>query len=128
MYPSLPHLSQGAIFDDACLKGLNGFPDVVECSFVQSTVTELPFFASKDEEKIERLEITGIGDPFGLGLGFIYVRVTPKASISNAMVKKKTVIGKGSTVTGTDADLRTLSMEAAKEVVLLHPYVCMTMI
>lgn len=37
----------GAIFADACLKGLNGVPDVVECSFVQSTVTELPFFASK---------------------------------------------------------------------------------
>lgn len=37
----------GAIFADACLKGLNGVPDVVECSFVQSTVTDLPFFASK---------------------------------------------------------------------------------
>ncbi|KAA3471557.1 malate dehydrogenase, mitochondrial-like [Gossypium australe] len=37
----------GAIFADACLKGLNGVPDVVECSFVQSTVTNLPFFASK---------------------------------------------------------------------------------
>ncbi|KAL4313066.1 hypothetical protein GQ457_01G004020 [Hibiscus cannabinus] len=38
----------GAIFVDACLKGLNGVPDVVECSFVQLTpVTELPFFASK---------------------------------------------------------------------------------
>jgi hypothetical protein len=37
----------GAVFADACLKGLNGVPDIVECSFVQSTVTELPFFASK---------------------------------------------------------------------------------
>ncbi|CAL4909652.1 unnamed protein product [Urochloa decumbens] len=37
----------GAVFADACLKGLNGVPDVVECSYVQSTVTELPFFASK---------------------------------------------------------------------------------
>jgi hypothetical protein len=37
----------GAVFADACLKGLNGVPDVVECTFVQSTVTELPFFASK---------------------------------------------------------------------------------
>lgn len=36
-----------AVFADACLKGLNGVPDIVECSFVQSTVTELPFFASK---------------------------------------------------------------------------------
>jgi len=40
----------GALFADACLKGLNGVPDVVECSFVQSTVTELPFFASKVTE------------------------------------------------------------------------------
>ncbi|PHU07592.1 Malate dehydrogenase, mitochondrial [Capsicum chinense] len=37
----------GAIFANACLKGLNRVPDVVECSFVQSNVTELPFFASK---------------------------------------------------------------------------------
>lgn len=37
----------GAIFADACLKGLNGVPDVVECSFVHSNVTELPFFSSK---------------------------------------------------------------------------------
>ncbi|KAF9672657.1 hypothetical protein SADUNF_Sadunf11G0065900 [Salix dunnii] len=37
----------GAVFADACLKGLNGASDVVECSFVQSTITELPFFASK---------------------------------------------------------------------------------
>jgi len=37
----------GAVFADACLKGLNGVPDVVECSYVQSTVTELPFFSSK---------------------------------------------------------------------------------
>lgn len=46
----------GAIFADACLKGLNGVPDVVECSFVQSTVTELPFFSSKVNF------ITGNGD------------------------------------------------------------------
>lgn len=37
----------GALFANACLKGLNGEPNVVECSYVQSTVTELPFFASK---------------------------------------------------------------------------------
>jgi hypothetical protein len=37
----------GAVFADACLKGLNGVPDIVECTFVQSTVTGLPFFASK---------------------------------------------------------------------------------
>lgn len=37
----------GALFADACLKGLNGVPDVVESSYVQSNITELPFFASR---------------------------------------------------------------------------------
>ncbi|KAK8579261.1 hypothetical protein V6N13_142473 [Hibiscus sabdariffa] len=52
----------GAIFADACLKGLNGVPDVVECSFVQSTVTELPFFSSK-----VRLGKNGVEEVLGLG-------------------------------------------------------------
>ncbi|EES19985.1 malate dehydrogenase, mitochondrial [Sorghum bicolor] len=52
----------GAVFADACLKGLNGVPDVVECSFVQSTVTELPFFASK-----VRLGKNGVEEVLGLG-------------------------------------------------------------
>lgn len=43
----------GALFADACLKGLNGVPDVVECSFVQSSITELPFFASKVSERVK---------------------------------------------------------------------------
>ncbi|XP_009614597.1 transcription initiation factor TFIID subunit 1 isoform X1 [Nicotiana tomentosiformis] len=73
---------------------------------------------NQDRENIERLEITGVGDPSGRGLGFSYVRTTPKAPISNAISKKKTVVAKGSTVTGTDADLRRLSMEAAREVLL----------
>ncbi|KAL3515496.1 hypothetical protein ACH5RR_022398 [Cinchona calisaya] len=73
---------------------------------------------NQDRENIERLEITGVGDPSGRGLGFSFVRNTPKAPVSNAMVKKKAVVGKGSTVTGTDADLRRLSMEAAREVLL----------
>ena len=37
----------GALFADACLRGLNGEPNVVECSFVDSKVTELSFFASR---------------------------------------------------------------------------------
>ncbi|KAG8650399.1 transcription initiation factor TFIID subunit 1 isoform X2 [Manihot esculenta] len=74
---------------------------------------------SQDRENIERLEITGVGDPSGRGLGFSYVRAAPKAPVSNAMVKKKAAAGRGgSTVTGTDADLRRLSMEAAREVLL----------
>ncbi|KAJ0969401.1 hypothetical protein J5N97_022278 [Dioscorea zingiberensis] len=74
---------------------------------------------NQDRENIERLEITGVGDPSGRGLGFSYVRVTPKAPISGAMVKKKAAAARGgSTVTGTDADLRRLSMDAAREVLL----------
>eukprot|EP00268_Persea_americana_P020712 TRINITY_DN2079_c0_g1_i7.p1 TRINITY_DN2079_c0_g1~~TRINITY_DN2079_c0_g1_i7.p1 ORF type:complete len:352 (+),score=68.95 TRINITY_DN2079_c0_g1_i7:1232-2287(+) len=52
----------GAVFADACLKGLNGVPDIVECSFVQSSITELPFFASK-----VRLGKTGVEEVLGLG-------------------------------------------------------------
>ncbi|KAL9680493.1 hypothetical protein QQ045_018372 [Rhodiola kirilowii] len=74
---------------------------------------------NQDRDNIERLEITGVGDPSGRGLGFSYVRTAPKAPISNAAVKKKTTIPRGgTTVTGTDADLRRLSMEAAREVLL----------
>ncbi|KAL6570191.1 hypothetical protein OROMI_014705 [Orobanche minor] len=51
----------GAIFANACLKGLNGVPDVVECSFVQSSVTELPFYASK-----VRLGKNGVEEFLGL--------------------------------------------------------------
>ena len=43
----------------------------------------------QDRENIERLEITGVGDPSGRGLGFSYVRVAPKAPASNSMLKKK---------------------------------------
>ncbi|XP_006657187.1 transcription initiation factor TFIID subunit 1 isoform X2 [Oryza brachyantha] len=73
---------------------------------------------NQDKENIERLEITGVGDPSGRGLGFSYVRVTPKAPISNATHKKKSAAAKGTTVTGTDADLRRLSMDAARELLL----------
>jgi len=36
-----------AKFADACLRGLRGDAGLVECSYVASQVTELPFFASK---------------------------------------------------------------------------------
>ncbi|KAL1202440.1 Malate dehydrogenase 2 [Cardamine amara subsp. amara] len=52
----------GALFADACLRGLNGVPDVVECSFVQSTITDLPFFASK-----VRLGKNGVEEVLDLG-------------------------------------------------------------
>ena len=38
----------GALFADACLRGLNGEPDVEEFSYVESQVVpELPFFSSR---------------------------------------------------------------------------------
>jgi hypothetical protein len=75
------------------------------------------FTLFQGKENIERLEITGVGDPSGRGLGFSFVRTIPKAPMSSAMMKKKTTAGRGGpTVTGTDADLRRLSMEAAREV------------
>ncbi|XP_019445197.1 PREDICTED: transcription initiation factor TFIID subunit 1-like isoform X1 [Lupinus angustifolius] len=74
---------------------------------------------SQGKENIERMEITGVGDPSGRGMGFSYARAPPKAPVSSAMVKKKAPANRGgSTVTGTDADLRRLSMEAAREVLL----------
>lgn len=80
-------------------------------NFVASTL--------QGRECIERLEITGIGDPSGRGLGFSYLRVAPKPPISSALVKKKAAAARGgSAVTGTDADLRRLSMDAAREVLL----------
>ena len=52
----------GALFADACLRGLNGEAGVVECTFVESTVTAAPFFASK-----VRLGTQGVDEVMGLG-------------------------------------------------------------
>ncbi|KAG5007883.1 hypothetical protein GLYMA_09G215000v4 [Glycine max] len=83
----------------------------LSCNFVACT--------SQGKENIERMEITGVGDPSGRGMGFSYARAPPKAPVSSAMVKKKAAANRGgSTVTGTDADLRRLSMDAAREVLL----------
>jgi hypothetical protein len=35
-----------ALFADSCLRGLNGIP-TVECSYVDSSITDAPFFATK---------------------------------------------------------------------------------
>lgn len=51
-----------AKFADACLRGLRGDAGVVECSYVTSQVTELPFFATK-----VRLGRTGAEEIFPLG-------------------------------------------------------------
>lgn len=52
----------GAVFADACLRGLMGEKNVVECAFVASTVTELPYFASK-----VRIGTEGVAEVFGVG-------------------------------------------------------------
>ncbi|KAH7387750.1 hypothetical protein KP509_16G039200 [Ceratopteris richardii] len=52
----------GALFAESCLKGLNGEPGIVECTYVASTVTELPFFSSK-----VRLGKDGVEEVLGLG-------------------------------------------------------------
>ncbi|KAM1480395.1 hypothetical protein ACFX2I_027542 [Malus domestica] len=49
-------------FADACLRGLRGDAGVVECAFLASQVTELPFFASK-----VRLGRTGAEEIYPLG-------------------------------------------------------------
>lgn len=51
-----------AKFAEACLRGLRGDADIVECSFVDSQVTELPFFATK-----VRLGRGGVEEIFPLG-------------------------------------------------------------
>ncbi|KAH9606122.1 hypothetical protein KSS87_007264 [Heliosperma pusillum] len=78
------------------------------------------FVACIGQEKgnVERLEISGVGDPSGRGLGFSYVRLASKPPVTNALAKKKPVVARGSTVTGTDADLRRLSMDAARELLV----------
>ncbi|PRW61160.1 malate mitochondrial isoform B [Chlorella sorokiniana] len=52
----------GALFADACLRGLNGDPDVVECTYVASNITEVPFFSSK-----VKLGKNGVEQVYGLG-------------------------------------------------------------
>ncbi|KAL6012773.1 hypothetical protein ACLOJK_003262 [Asimina triloba] len=51
-----------AKFADACLHGLRGDAGIVECSFVASQVTELPFFASKVQ-----LGRSGVEEVYPLG-------------------------------------------------------------
>ncbi|XP_020106105.1 malate dehydrogenase, mitochondrial-like [Ananas comosus] len=76
----------GAVFADACLKGLNGVPDIVECSYVQSTITELPFFASK-----VRLGKNGVEEVLGLGPLSDY----EKEGLENLKPELKSSIEKG---------------------------------
>ena len=52
----------GALFADACLRGLNGEPNVVECTYVESAITPARFFACK-----VRLGPSGVDEILGLG-------------------------------------------------------------
>mmetsp|Transcript_7164 Transcript_7164/g.24627 ORF Transcript_7164/g.24627 Transcript_7164/m.24627 type:complete len:342 (-) Transcript_7164:60-1085(-) len=52
----------GALFADAALRGLNGVQDVVECTYVESSVTDVPFFSSK-----VKLGPEGVSEIYGLG-------------------------------------------------------------
>ncbi|CAL4891391.1 unnamed protein product [Urochloa decumbens] len=96
---------------------MNQLPDeVMELSTAENIERELQITSwnltsnfvactNEDRKNIDKLEITGFGDPSGLGLGFSYV-------------KKKTAAAKGTPVTGTDADLRRLSNDAARQLLL----------
>ena len=59
---TLSMANAGALFADACMRGLNGEPGVVECTYVESTVTDARFFASK-----VRLGPEGVAEVMGLG-------------------------------------------------------------
>ncbi|XP_035205757.1 transcription initiation factor TFIID subunit 1-like isoform X1 [Stegodyphus dumicola] len=59
------------------------------------------------------LQLTGVADPTGCGEGFSYVRVPNKPQQSKEECSNQTSAKK--TVTGTDADLRRLSLSNAKQ-------------
>ncbi|CAN6352149.1 unnamed protein product [Urochloa humidicola] len=96
---------------------MNQLPDeVMELSTAENIERELQITSwnltsnfvactNEDRKNIDKLEITGFGDPSGLGLGFSYV-------------KKRTAAAKNTLVTGTDADLRRLSNDAARHLLL----------
>ncbi|KAK1316658.1 hypothetical protein QJS10_CPA05g01645 [Acorus calamus] len=90
-----PHIGQAfaaAKFADACLRGLRGDAGIVECAFVASQVTELPFFASK-----VRLGRGGAEEILPLGLLNEYERAgleKAKKELSESIKKGVTFITK----------------------------------
>jgi len=44
---TLSMAAAAAEFADACMRGMQGEPGVISCAYVESSLTELPFFASK---------------------------------------------------------------------------------
>ncbi|PAN22039.1 hypothetical protein GQ55_3G482000 [Panicum hallii var. hallii] len=75
-----------AKFADACLRGLRGDAGIVECSYVASQVTELPFFASK-----VRLGRSGVEEILPLGL----LNEFERAGLENAKKELAQSIQKG---------------------------------
>lgn len=59
------------------------------------------------------LQLTGVADPTGCGEGFSYVRIPNKPTQTKEEQQQKETVPK-KTVTGTDADLRRLPLNAAK--------------
>jgi malate dehydrogenase len=55
-----------ARFAESCMRALDGDPDVYECAYVQSEVTELPFFANRVKLGKKGLEAVVSGDLAGL--------------------------------------------------------------
>lgn len=81
----------GAHFANACLKGLNGEKDVVECSYVESNVVPgLEFFATK-----VRLGTTGVEEVMGLGELSAYEKAgieAMKAELESSIAKGKAFV------------------------------------
>uniref|UniRef100_A0A061RAG2 Malate dehydrogenase n=1 Tax=Tetraselmis sp. GSL018 TaxID=582737 RepID=A0A061RAG2_9CHLO len=75
----------GALFSDSLLRALDGVSDVVECSFVESTVTEAPFFASR-----VKIGPSGVEEVYGLGKLSAYEEEALKAMMPelNAQIQK----------------------------------------
>jgi malate dehydrogenase len=68
------------------MRGLNGEPGVVECTYVESTVTSVPFFASK-----VRLGKEGVAEVMGLGK----LTASEQAGLDALLPELKSSIDKG---------------------------------
>eukprot|EP00270_Netrium_digitus_P001967 TRINITY_DN1220_c0_g1_i2.p1 TRINITY_DN1220_c0_g1~~TRINITY_DN1220_c0_g1_i2.p1 ORF type:complete len:368 (+),score=99.48 TRINITY_DN1220_c0_g1_i2:57-1106(+) len=76
----------GALFTESLLKGLSGAPGVVECTYVQSTIMPVPFFASK-----VTLGPSGVEEIHGLGELSVY----EKAALEGALPELQSSIDAG---------------------------------
>ena len=83
---TLSMAAAAAQFSESCLRAMSGERGVVECAYVASSVTKLPFFASK-----VRLGVNGVEQVMGLG------RMTPfeKAGLEKMLPELDGSITKG---------------------------------